>query len=430
MVLCLSRGMKPLILLPPMYGTNLYATYNNTELPFYCPKTMNDEHLWVHPRFVIPPLYNCLFKALCLDIDNETGEISDLPNISISIHDFGGDEAVRYVDSGIFGYHFIESLAFFIDYFKEKGYTMKKDLFAAPYDWRRAISALGGFWDQFKSLTEHAYQINDNQKVTLFGFSTGGYILQRFLTEHVDKKWKDKYVDKIILLAPSFGGATVTMLSIWTKISPLLPFINSTQVNDMVESMMVVHAHLPNHVVFGNRTVFRGPYDEDYTAAELRDLFVKNRKITGKYIKLFDMSVNESSKDPVSPDVPTLIILNTGVDTVHSYHFKQGWDKTPTEFYGRGDGTLPSIGPMYACENWSSEENPIICIDLFRDSPIFNHQPLGSNPFVHELVFNATLNEEWPHLKKRIIKRAPFVDVINGTHFVILEERRPWRTLL
>ena len=41
--------LKPVILLPPLYGTNLHVSYNNANLPWYCPKSMSDDLFWIDP---------------------------------------------------------------------------------------------------------------------------------------------------------------------------------------------------------------------------------------------------------------------------------------------------------------------------------------------------------------------------------------------
>ncbi|OHS98729.1 Lecithin:cholesterol acyltransferase family protein [Tritrichomonas foetus] len=426
----LANSLKPVIVLPPLYGTNLWITYNQTDANWYCPDSVNDELLWVNPKWAVPPMHNCLFQFLQVFWDHQTNSFTNRDNATISTHNFGGEESVRYVVPGIFGYNFIESFASLIDEFKKQGYTIGKDLFAAPYDWRIAPVGLHKFWPMLHDLVEHASKLNDNQKVTMFGFSCGGHSLQQFLGEYCqnETEWKSKYIDRAVFLAPSIGGVGQSFPALWNKIFPVIPILKGKELADMIESMPVVHAHLPNHNVFGDMAIVRSSDDVDYTAAQLRDLLVQHKKVTGNNINILDECQKLAQKPIAPPGVPAFIVYNSGIFTEAIAHFKKGWNKPPKMIPIDGDGTVPSKGIEYACENWPTDEFPVRCVNLYRDHPEFEHQPLASNPFVHSLIYNLSTTDTWWQEKGRKLMKAPYVVVKNDT-YIIRNDIRPGKVL-
>lgn len=422
-------SLKPVILLPPLYGTNLWISYNQTNKNWYCPETANDELLWVNPKWAVPPKFNCLFHFLQVFWNENNQSFVNRENVSIYYHNFGGEESVRYVVPDVMGYNFIRSFAALLDFLKLEGYEVGKNLFAAPYDWRIAPAGLDQFWPLVHDLVEKAYKENGNQRVTMFGYSCGGHSLQRFLAEYCkDQAWKDKYIDRAIFLAPSIGGVGQSLPALWEKIFPLIPFLKSKELASMIESLPVVLSHLPNTFVFGDKTIVRSKDDVDYTASQLRDLLVEHQKITGDNIKILDECTKKISNHPINPPgVPAYIIYNSGIDTDFFLHFKKGWNKPAKVYPIAGDGTVPSAGIEYACNNWPISKHTVQCLDMYRDYEEFKHTPLASNPYIHKIVLDL-INGSWVNEKVRRIQRAPYV-VVNNQTYVVREDIRKLKTL-
>ena len=420
---CLSK--KPIVILPPLYGSNLYVTYQNVSgLHSYCPQKVTDKLLWVSPSFVVPPSYNCMFQLLQVFWDNETQGYQNRENVTITTHDFGGDSTVKYVAHGVGGFiKLIETFRTLLKYFRHKGYIPRKDIFAAPFDWRFAVAGLDYYWPNLQALVEHAYRSNKNTKVSIFAFSCGGFSLQQFLAEHVSQEWKDKYLDRAVFLAPSFAGAGASLPAMWEKIFPLVPIIKNQDLSDMIESMPVIHQHYPNWEIFGNKEVIRTPNDESLTARDVPDFLIKHGKVTLDNIKIMKKCANISSKAPRGPGLPTYIIYNSAIPTDFNLKFKGSYDSDPIVEHTDGDGTVFSAGPEYACRNWGT---PIHCVDVRRDAYDFEHQPLASNPFVLDLIYKATTTDKWmENNKSRKLVVAPYVEIINNGTYAIHPELRP-----
>ena len=510
-----SSTPRPVVMIPPLYGTNLFVTYerNYTDLNWYCPDSAHDELLWLGPKWVAN--FNCLFQLLQVFPGEGNHTFRTRTNVSISIHNFGLDDSVKYIvdarnvfsfvdtfknhvvrplynytsdphyieekkyatdtanqlnseiaknekllnesisqtarvflkesikkmksavhevlapyaeeENNTDKYNFVNSFGPMIESLKNAGYVIGQDLFCAPYDWRFATVGLEDFWPQLINLIETAYEKNNHTKIAIFGFSCGGHILQLFLGQHTSQTWKDKFIDRAIFLAPSFGGAGESFYSLFTKNFPLAPFLKSQDLSAMIETMPVVNCHLPNHVVFGDTEIVRDDFDRKYTAADLRDLIVNQNRSTGDGIKVLDLCNNQAKIAPKPPGVPTYLIFNSGVPTTGREHFKKGFNKDPERKTMKGDGTVLAKGPKWASKNWPAT-GTFITIDVYRDVSGYHHMELIENRFIHDLIIDAITKDDWLQKKGRYFAVAPYVELIdNATQpYIIHDDIRPW----
>jgi pimeloyl-ACP methyl ester carboxylesterase len=329
----------------------------------------------------------------------------------------------------VFGYHFIESFATIVKTFQAKGWTPDQTLFAAPYDWRLAPTGLGRFWADLQALIERAYYLNNETKVIMFGYSCGGFTTQQFLSKHVNGSWKDRFIDRVIFLAPSFGGAGDTFYALWSKRLPALPYIQSTDLAAMLASMPVLGSHLPNIHIFGDREIVRDPFERGYSAKDLPKLLLENKKLVGDNALIFQKASKVSQEVPRGPSLPTYIIYNGAIQTNFAWHYRGGWDKIPASRPIGGDGTLLGETLEWACKNWDISNGPLRCMDIYRDNDDFAHTPLVSNPYVAELIVNLSLDGDWAREKGRRLVVAPYV-VVNGPNYVVRRDIRDTRVLL
>jgi hypothetical protein len=196
----------------------------------------------------------------------------------------------------------------------------------------------------------------------------------------------------------------------------------------MLESMPVVMSHLPNTHVFGEREIVRGPFDTGFTAKELPALLIEHEKLTGDNRRIFEKAVVVTTEFPHGPDLPTYIVYNSAIQTDFVWHFRKGWDRTPSERPAGGDGTILGETLDWACRNWNISDGPLRCVDLYRDNDDFAHTPLASNPYVVELIANLSENREWATESGRKIVRAPYI-VVNGEKYVVRKDIRDTQTL-
>ncbi|EAX93591.1 Lecithin:cholesterol acyltransferase family protein [Trichomonas vaginalis G3] len=421
MLACLfaqATSLRPILLLPGIYGSNLFATYDNFAKHWYCPKKQDHDIFWVNLKYIIPPTWNCLFEMLTAHYYPETDTIGSAPGMQVEVDDFGGEAGIKYVDKGVFGFHFIESFAPMLEYLKAKGYTVKKDLFGVPYDWRLAMDALRStFFPQLKALIEEAYEKNDRKAVVVLGYSCGGLCLQNFLTAwELTQKWKDKYIHKVIMLAPAFGGSSNTIDVAYNQYFPIVPFIKNDILRQAVENMPVLNGLFPNHYVFQNDTIIITDKGEEIKAPQLPEFYLSHGKYNDGARKIFKKNLKWVQREPKPLGVKTYMLYNSGVDTTYTVDYRKGYDD-PQYTYTGGDGTVPAKGPRYACDHWQDPKHPIICHDVNRVGDDWEHAPLSTNEYIHQVIYNATndLNDGWSHLKGTWYFESHDVQVFNTT---------------
>lgn len=424
---------KPVVLVPGLYGSNLYVSYDKSvHVPWYCPKSMEDELLWIQTKLILPPFINCVCYLSQCRFDNKTNKIESISNVNITVKDFGRHTSVDYIIKNQDKYkdydaregkgilNFYDNFGSFIDLYVNKGYEIGKDFFITPYDWRLAPLFVDNFWSQFKRMIEKAYDISNGQKVTLTGFSMGCFMIQQFLAAKqilennkdktvngrqlltpikdgknaVSQEWIEKYIEKVVLLAPSFGGSFKAYDAILQRFSPLIPFYKTEYIGDFATSAPGFYAHWPNLQIFKDRAFVRGPDGRNYTVDKLRDILFNHSNMNPEHVPIMDLSIDIQRNAPVDigENIPVTIIYNSKVPTTSFLDFKNGWDHDPVRYLdGNGDGTVPSDGIRYACDNWKSDKRSLMCIDVEKNDPKhFDHGALSSNPSVLEMVYKLT----------------------------------------
>ncbi|KAK8892808.1 hypothetical protein M9Y10_030056 [Tritrichomonas musculus] len=387
---------NPVVLLPPFFGSNLWITYNNTNLPWYCPKSENDKLLWLRASYLLPHKINCMLKLMTSFID-EKGKIKDWPNSSVYIHDFGGDESASYIiQTDLFHKKFGSSFVYFVEHFKKLGWEVKKDLFVAAYDWRIAPTFSESFWPDFKQLIEKAYKNNNDTKVVIIGFSQGGSMIQQFLTKHSTIEWKEKFISHVILISPAFTGFVQDLYNLWMKEHPFAPFIHLDSLNTCFEQMPGVHAILPNEFIFKDATIAYGPDGEEYKGKDLRKLLMNHLLSNEHSRKIFEITEETLSEPPSDIGVKTTLLMNSGVKTAIALNFSNGFNKRPIRIFSGGDGTLAAFGYKWVCNNWKN----ITCVDFNNSGDNYHHYPLISNNRVLNLISNITYYNQVPKFEQ------------------------------
>lgn len=463
--ICISE--KPIVLVPGLYGSNLYVSYNRkTKVPWYCPKTMDDELLWIRAKYVIPPFINCIARLTQMTFDIKSETLQNVDGVDISVKDFGGEGSVDYVVKNSGKYEdenskkkakkilkFFDNLKSMISKFTSHNYEVRKDIFVAPYDWRKAPLFIDDYWSQFKNLIENAYDQNNDQKVTLLGFSMGCFVIQQFLASEkllensknlkvdgrnlwtsvkdnndiITDEWKEKYIEKVIFLAPSFGGCLKAFDGMIRRFSPLIPFYRTDYIADMSTSIPGFYSHWPNYEIFKGLNIVTGPDGESYTVDQLRDLVFNHSNINNQHVPIMDISIDLQRNAPIDigENIPLTIIYNSKIPTTSSLYYNNGWNHDPIRIKTtNGDGTVPARGIRYACDNWKTEKRKLICIDLENDDQkLFEHGSLPVNPLVLDLIYNASQgnpekgSQQWwtksgkVDIKlKKFLKKNSFID--------------------
>ncbi|KAH0786843.1 Lecithin:cholesterol acyltransferase family protein [Histomonas meleagridis] len=368
-----------------------------------------------------------MFEVLEAYYDEKNDIITNKPGLDLHSHDFGGFEGVaKIVD--LFGIQVIASLDVIINYMLSKGYDQQKNLFAAPFDWRLAISGLRNttFFDDLKNLCERAFELN-HVKITILGYSLGGMVLSEFLgnTPEITREWKERIVEKVIFLAPAFSGSAATLPISWSKRFPLASFIDSEAIENAIMNMPCLHVLYPNHIVYNGTTVIIKEDNTTLGPESVPDFFIEHGKLQGNSIKMLQKNLYISQKPPADPGVPVLVLYNSKIQTLKGLDFRKGYNKYPDYIYTDGDGTVSEIATTWGCKNWLRDK-AIICYDFKNGYKDFDHLGLSRNYFSLEIIFNYTNNYDVGQWHKNVRAKniiAPMVWA-NLTTYIMLDNVR------
>lgn len=388
---------RPVILVPPIFGSQLSINATNFRGKWYCESNVENQIVWLDDKFVIPPLYNCLADYLTSEWDPVENRIKNRTNVEVFTQDFGGEAAIRYVDSGLFGYTFIAILANLIDALHDLGYETRKDLFGAPYDWRNAPHNLDYYYPKLKALIEEAYTIN-NEKVCVFSYSCGCMVTHYFLTKYVDQAWKDKYIQKVIWSAASIGGSMDATQIAYDHTIDYFPSIFNTEImGELFQTTMTISAHLPNFNVYPDVPLIFGPNGEEYTAKQIPEWLKAAGKVDEKYERFFNFGLQNALQPIADPGVNSYFAFNTGIDTLAGLNFSAGWDKEPTKIYTPGDSTMDARALYYGCNHWGSANKgkTLLCHDFNLTGSDYTHVTILTAPQYLEAIIEIIDKDNW-----------------------------------
>jgi lecithin-cholesterol acyltransferase len=394
-----SHSRKPVFVIPSLDSLSLSADFTAAGLPWYCPQDARDLAIWPLPEEPEPGKLNCFFKLLTISWNSSASSYSSQPNATIRAS---------------------QSPPPLVRFLSEQGWSPDSNLFTFAYDWRLVPTGLDA--TAFRSQIEFAYRQNNETKLVLIGLGVGGLVTQSFLASS-SVEWKRKYVDSAILVAPTFGGASFAFETLWTKRLPGFPHEQSPELLDMVESIPFFASHLPNFFVYNDTDLIRGPHNFSVLPADIPDFLTNHSKVAPHNLGIFRHAVAPLNQMLAAPDVPVFVVFNGAIETNFTWNFKHGWDKVPKIKAVDGDGVVPSRAIQWACLNWSIRRGSVECVDVYRDSPDFEHDRLASNPFVMNLVMNMALREDLDEKRERRIARLPYV-VLNGSGYHLREDLR------
>lgn len=345
------NDLDPIILVPGLAGSRLE----------YINQSMSDwKTLWIDAAKVTNYKEWIAQLSVKYDADKETYESAD--GIAIRPADYGGVGGIDYLEPNmplVSGY-----FATLIKALKETGYTVGKNLFGAPYDWRlstpHTISTLN-ITSNLKALVELAYGLN-NRKVHLLGHSMGTAVIYEFLTRHVTPEWKEKYIASYIPTSPPLGGSFEALAHL---ISPhawnAIP-VPASIIHPLALGIAGIHWMLPNKNAFGDdRHIVTLNVSGQVTNITMKNITypftISNRTSLQKTVEHIFRDVNHFEP----PNVPVHVIYSNGRDTAASLTYtcktlEECWENDTMEVNGDGDGTVP-IESLKAALGWKGQQS-------------------------------------------------------------------------
>lgn len=363
---------NPIILVPGAFRTRLAVSVTSQNNLPKCPQNQTYFPFWISSKMLLKGKINCLINWLTLDYDDKKQIITDQKNITVTPIDFGGIEGIRGTGDRIFGKSQPTYYEKIISFLKKKNYTVGENIFGAPYDWRYGVAQPPIFWENLTNLVEIAYN-KTHKKIKFLTHSCGGCIIHKFLTNITTPEWRQKYIDSVIMSAPSFSGSGESLISLYRQRIPFIKFIRNDQVKEMVGSLGAFHVHIPNFIIFENTTVFLTPEGEIIKGKNLLKFLIKQSKLTEKQLKIAKQNIHYISSFPTSLDVPVKILYNSAIKTPFGLELKD-WENEGKVIYRNGDGIVMSEGIEMACEKWKLNGTDIQCKDI-NSSSLFARHP-------------------------------------------------------
>ena len=390
-------ALRPVLFAPPLFGSQLHVTANNANVSWYCTKTFDDKLVWLSEYMLVPPIMNCMGEYLTSEWDDAANRPHNLTGTGVFSPDFGGDTSLRWVDEGILGLHFIPDLVNVLDEFSNHGYEIKKTMFGCPYDWRHGPLYIEDFYDRFRALIENAYESNGQQRVALFGYSEGAMVTHYFLTKLVSQEWKDKYIDRAVFTAPSFGGTLYSVKVAWDHWADKLPEIFRTEaIERFITSIPTMGAHMPNHHLIKDTPIVIGPNGEKFYAKDVQQFLYDHEKVTGSARNMVEAGREVYTSEIPHPGVDVYMIYNSGLDTGVSMDFRNGYDKPYVELKAPGDDTIVADVVRDIAQRWADQgKSPIILHDFNKTGDDWSHRYMVTAPEYTDMIYRVMTSDEW-----------------------------------
>ena len=308
--------------------------------------------------------------------------------LEVDTVDFGGLNGITMIDDcSWLNTSFIPYYFEIIKILKENNFVEGESLFGAPNDWRYGIAGqYETFFPRLKELVEKAYYIN-KEKVVLFGHSFGSFSAHYFL-DSMEQEWVDKYIDHVVLLAPSFTGAGEAVYISWTRKLSLLgiPF-EMDAMRDLLENIGALHTHFPNYELHADSPVVYGPNGEEYYPNQYISLLKEHDRLSDENERIARLQEKYISVFPPAPKARTYVVYNTAIDTTKSINLTS-WDDGAdyTENVEGGDGTIHSSSVQKFCDKSVNGTYKLECMDI-NTTEDGSHYLMLMNPDLVDLYY-------------------------------------------
>ncbi|KAG4066087.1 hypothetical protein HA402_001334 [Bradysia odoriphaga] len=201
-------SLSPLIFVPGCGGSQLEAQLNKPSVVNFLCWQHSDYYyrIWIDSAQMVPLLVDCWVDNMKLSYDNMTRTTRNSPGVKIRVPGWGSvstmefvdpTPVINYVDYGYYFYYIVAALT-------ANGYDRQKNIYGAPYDFRKGPNENKEWFVNVQRLTEEAYEKNDKQRVTFIGHSMGGLMILQFL-QQMTSAWKETYVKQMISTLHTMG---------------------------------------------------------------------------------------------------------------------------------------------------------------------------------------------------------------------------------
>lgn len=273
---------------------------------------------------------------------------SNQPGVEIRVQGFGSTESVEYVDPArLRGTSYFDTL---VKELVSLGYERNKNIFGAPYDFRKAPNELQDYFVNLKRLIESAYERNGGERVVLVCHSMGCLHSLYFFNLN-GQDWKDTYIRSLISLSGVWGGSVKAMKAFATGDNFGVIVIPSLSLRRDVRTFPSLAYLMPSVDSFPDNQVLVKNRNKRYTVNDFKQFFTDINYPIG-----YDMWLDvRNLTSPIrAPGVEVHCLHGNKVTTMELLDYEVGDfpDAKPRITYGDGDGTVNLVS-LQACVGWS-----------------------------------------------------------------------------
>uniref|UniRef100_A0A6G1SFT1 Group XV phospholipase A2 n=1 Tax=Aceria tosichella TaxID=561515 RepID=A0A6G1SFT1_9ACAR len=375
--------LSPVILVPGDGGSRLEAKLDKKDVAHhYCERKSDDWFdLWVNLSLLVPFAIDCWVENMKLVYNTTTRRTQNAPGVITRVKGFARTESVEFVDPAKFyGTNYFDSL---VRQLVEFGYERDKNIFGAPYDFRRAPNELEEYYASLEKLIMTAYEQNGNERVVFICHSMGcPYAL--FYLNTKPQAWKDKYVRSMISLAGVYAGSVKAMKAYASGDNFGVIVVPSLSLRKDVRTFPSLALLMPSPDVWPKNQVLVKNRNISYTASDYKQFF---RDID--YPVGYEMWLDVKSLAPPlrAPGVEVHCLHGHKVSTPEFLDYDTGHfpDAKPKVKYGDGDGTV-NILSLSTCLEWSGKQKQRV---IHRNFTAVDHMTILSDSKVMNYLGEA-----------------------------------------
>lgn len=320
-----------------------------------------------------------------LNYNATTRRTCNSPGVTTRVEGFGSVESVEFVDPAkVYGTSYFDAL---VKQLVALGYEKNKNIFGAPYDFRRAPNELGDYFADLKVLVEKAYRNNGNERVVIICHSMGCLNSLYFL-ENNSQAWKDKHIRSLISLAGVWGGSVKALKAFASGDNFGVVVIPSLSLRKDVRTFPSLAYLLPSKEVWPSDKVLVQNLNKKYTVNDYRQFFEDINYPIG-YEMWLDVKNLTSLRKP--PGVEVHCLHGQKVNTMEYLDYASGGfpDAKPKPSYGDGDGTVNLIS-LQACRNWAQKQRQPL---YYKSFPTVDHMTILSDGKILDYVGEALVKK-------------------------------------
>ncbi|XP_031619143.1 group XV phospholipase A2-like [Contarinia nasturtii] len=344
-----QNGLSPVIFIPGLGGNRLHAKLDKLSVPHrWCRKQCDYCDIWLNLFEMLPNSIDCWIDNMKLHYDNVTRKTRNTYGVEIRLPEFGRTEAIEWLDttpivdhfdSGAYYYHLAYALT-------NRGYVRGKNLFGAPYDFRKGPNENEDWFERLAQLTEYAYETNNNVGVTYVVHSMGGRMLLYFL-QNMSKEWKDRFVKQMISVSVPYGGSVQAVVALTVGDTLNSKFLNNVKMKSVQETFPSIVWLMPSQYFWKSDETLAILQDKNYTIENI-DAFFNDINMPNIVEIRKDLS---GYNDVTSPGVDVHCLFGSSVDTVEMLNFGEKYNSKPELIRGNGDGVVNDRS-LNGCKYW------------------------------------------------------------------------------